>query len=156
MVFSVFSTTTHRLFTSLFVLAAVLLGLVALAAPAKAESIDFSPVTTVTSGGCIARQNLQAHARGETPGTVTISAPRTETVFGLPAISGNCAFRLTLRWHNLNTGATGVKTTRIVVPDSCDISYCFATWVQTGPGRVVVDATTDHPHIAGRAEIIVP
>lgn len=145
-----------RLLAPLFAISAVLTGLLASAAPARAESVDFTPVTTLTSGGCVARQELRASFGSGSPGRLAFIAPATRTLFGLPSISSSCAFQLTLRWRNVDTGATGSDTARYVVPDSCDVLYCSVSWAQTGSGRVVVEATTDHPHTAGRVEVVVP
>lgn len=62
-----------------------------------------------------------------------------------------------MRWHNLDTGATGAERSDEVVGwTGCDIFVCRAWSVYTGPGRVAVEAASNLPHSAGHAEIFVP
>ncbi|MCM6772510.1 hypothetical protein NDR87_00495 [Nocardia sp. CDC159] len=127
--------------------------LFALAAPAQAARTTFS-TTTLTSGPCVGRQDITASTSPEYPDSVGFAWHMPTVVSGLPIA---CSARMTLRWHNTTTGASGADSFDIsFAPNSCDVMICIAYTAKTGPGRITAELTSNRPHQAGKTEITVP
>ncbi|MFF2084740.1 hypothetical protein ACFVVM_13250 [Nocardia sp. NPDC058176] len=77
---------------------------------------------------------------------------------------GACNLHATLHWRNLDTGAAGAET-RYLEPFLCINTFCTpeeldrkapSVYLPTGPGRVHIDLTTDHPGIPMGVDVVVP
>lgn len=66
---------------------AVLAGSIGLAAPATAESVETTPLRTLTSGLCVGELALTAHS-GREPGVLGISMPSVSSSVGVVPFSG--------------------------------------------------------------------
>ncbi|WP_280507913.1 hypothetical protein [Nocardia flavorosea] len=146
----------RRITVPLWVIGAVLTGWLGPAAPANAESVQTTPLRTLTSGLCVGELAITAHS-GSEPGGMGVSMPSVSSSIGVAPFSGACSFELILRWRNLDTGATGEERSDEVVGwIGCDVFDCRAWNISTGRGRVAVEVASNLPHSAGHAEIFVP
>ncbi|WP_157106094.1 hypothetical protein [Nocardia sienata] len=146
----------RRITLPLSIIGAVVAGLIGLAAPAHAESVQTTPLRTLSSGLCVGEVQVTAW-NGSEPGTVGISVPPVSSLFGISGLSGACSFDLIVRWRNLDTGATGTHQIRETVGSpGCDIWVCSAWQIRPGFGRVAIEVASNLPHVPGSAEIFVP
>ncbi len=131
-------------------------GSIGLASPAKAESVESTPLRTLSSGLCVGEVRVTASA-GPEPGTAVISVPPVSSLFGIPALSGACSFDLIVRWRNLDTGASGADQIRETVGSpGCDIFICSAWRIHPGWGRIAIEVASNLPHLPGSAELLIP
>ncbi len=128
--------------------------LLGFAAPAHAETVSFS-MTTQTKGNCVAKVNYEAITHPDNHGNV-YKRVSTDTVGGLPGISGDCTVTVTLKWHNLDSGAKGQVTDDIMLNDQeCPVLRCLHIEnLPTGPGRVALELGSPLQHTPGKAEIV--
>lgn len=138
-------------------------GTAAASTGSSADPVGISPTYTLGGGaiGCVgtvdAHYDPNALFFGQNP-TIWV---RPEFTF-VPGVfqTPYCGVEVTLRWKNLDTGASGVFP-ELPVPlgDDTPLSPTDGLWVPmtapTGVGRIEVQIDTNFPHVPGRGTIVV-
>ncbi|MFE3543544.1 hypothetical protein ACFXK0_11270 [Nocardia sp. NPDC059177] len=137
--------------------------------PCARVPVTIGPTATIGDGLCAGPLTVSGAAYD---GPVSTNAYQPSTPVGaehfvaLQLISGwwltpsnpigACNLRATLHWRNLDTGAAGAHT-RYLEPFSADHDRkAPSVYLPTGPGRVHIDLTTDHPSIPMGTDLVVP
>ncbi|MFD3702924.1 hypothetical protein ACFWUP_07225 [Nocardia sp. NPDC058658] len=145
--------------------------------PCVMEQVRIGPTATIGDGVCVGPVTAGGTAydgplvdNAYVPNTPVgaehvVSLHLTAGFWLLPSVPlGACNLTATLHWRNLDTGAAGAET-RSVEPYLCINIYCEpelrdraspTVHLQTGPGRVHIDLTTNHPSVPAGTDVLVP
>ncbi|MGF0315466.1 hypothetical protein [Nocardia fluminea] len=142
----------HKLAKISLAASAVVAALIATSAPAAASNyipVEL-PMTTTGAHGLGCSGDVWAvgnvYPDGDVPGTVDLQLKGWLKVLGVPAPW--CTLAPTVRWHNLDTGATGQASTSLGAwqPFFWSAPVVGNLRLVTGPGQVEFTLTTDLPH----------
>ncbi|MFG1781019.1 hypothetical protein ACGFIU_01150 [Rhodococcus oryzae] len=156
--------TIRAVVVSVAVAASLTGGTAAASTGSSSDPVGISPTYTLGGGaiGCVgtvdAHYDPNALFFGQNP-TIWV---RPEFTF-VPALfqAPYCGVEATLRWKNLDTGASGVfPGPPVPLGDNTPLSPTDGPWVpmtaDTGVGRIEVQIDTNFPHVQGRGTIVVP
>ncbi|MCZ4554228.1 hypothetical protein O4215_01460 [Rhodococcus maanshanensis] len=156
--------TIRAVVVSVAVAASLTGGTAAASTGSSSDPVGISPTYTLGGGaiGCVgtvdAHYDPNALFFGQNP-TIWV---RPEFTF-VPSLfqAPYCGVEATLRWKNLDTGASGVfPGPPVPLGDNTPLSPTDGPWVPmtaaTGVGRIEVQIDTNFPHVQGRGTIVVP
>jgi hypothetical protein len=156
--------TIRAVVVSVAVAASLTGGTAAASTGSSSDPVGISPTYTLGGGaiGCVgtvdAHYDPNALFFGQNP-TIWV---RPEFTF-VPGLVQDpyCGVEATLRWQNLDTGASGVfPGPPVPLGDNTPLSPTDGPWVPmtapTGAGRVEVRIDTNFPHVQGSGIVVVP
>ncbi|MFI6429277.1 hypothetical protein [Rhodococcus oryzae] len=155
--------TIRAVVVSVAVAASLTGGTAAASTGSSSDPVGISPTYTLGGGaiGCVGTVDARFDPVNPWGGNDPVVWVRPEFTF-VPGVFTfpYCGVEATLRWKNLDTGASGVfPGPPVPLGDNTPLSPTNSPWVPmtapTGAGRVEVWIDTNFPHVQGRGIFVV-